>query len=156
TSHGDLASADTTADHDHVESGNRFVNEDWPAGWQADRGDSAVLHARLPYRIIHSGKGNLAYVQPLPDHPIDIGSVGGPDQTRCHHGHVSAPSGHYDAVGGDLQRNVVPTPEGSRVCSVWVDGRHEALQPKIGDCVPDRLSQEFGMVERWLPVQSSD
>ena len=72
------------------------------------------------------------------------------------HGHVGAPAGDHDTVGRDLQRHFVRSTERSRVRSARVDGSHEAFQSEIGNCIPDGQSQQFGMIECGLPVQSSD
>ena len=36
------------------------------------------------HRFIHCGKGDFANLEPLADDSIDICSVRGPDQARCH------------------------------------------------------------------------
>gem|GEM_PF-16076 len=123
---------------------------------KADRSNAAVFHAGLAYRFLHSGKRDLAHIEPPSDDSVDIGSIGGAYQTGRHYGQFGTPPSHDDTVRRNFQRHFVRRTELSRISSVGVDGSDEAFQPQLRNCVFDAWGQEFGMVECRLPVQCSD
>ena len=155
-SQSDLAAADAAADDDHVQRGDRFVDQDGPCGWEADRSDAAVLHAGFAHCFVHCGKGDLANLESLADDSIDICSVGGPDQARCHDRRLGAPAGHYNAVRGDGQRHIVRSTELGCVRVAGIDASDEALQAKLGHRILDRSRQELGMFTSRLPIQRAN
>ena len=92
----------------------------------------------------------------LADDSIDICSVAGTHQARCHHGHLGAPPGDHHTVRGGVQRHLVRRTELSCIGLAGVDGSDEAVQPELGDCFLDGPCQELGMVTCRLPVQRSE
>ena len=152
----DLAAADTAADDDHVQRGDRFVDQDGPGGRESDGSDAAILHARFAYGVVHPGKRDLANIESFADDSVDICSVAGTHQARCHHGHLGAPPGDHHAVRGDVQRHLVRRTELGCVRVAWIDASDEALQAKLGDRILDGSRQQLGMVTSWLPIQRAD
>ena len=78
----ELAPADAAADHDLRRPRDRRVDEDRPVGGQAERSDSAVLHARERDSLVHRRERRRPRVQAAPHDTVHIGARRGQHHAR--------------------------------------------------------------------------